>query len=114
MGARGLWPLLLAAGATWGAGCAGPTHLGDGTTGRAARAVFTSQAAREPTKPPAVAATGLDSQEAAIVSEGYRRSLAPRGVAVEEPPVLFVAPSPAGYANTNPMMPPPSVPQGGK
>ncbi len=36
--------------------------------------------------------TGLDSQEAAIIADGYRRSLAPKGAHVEEEPVIMLAP----------------------
>lgn len=93
------------------AGCAGAAHLGDGTTGRAFRAAAAAQAVRPPSQACAAAVTGLDSQEAAIVSDGYRRSLAPKGAAVEEPEVLFVAPQTTGPRRA---LPPPSVPPGGK
>ncbi|MGC4122021.1 MAG: hypothetical protein QM765_47065 [Myxococcales bacterium] len=89
-------------------GCAGPEHLGSGTTGAATRAVATLQAVRPPSKVAAKAATGLDSQEAAIISEAYRRSLAPKGAAVDEPSVLFVAPNSAKAQGR--ALPPPSVP----
>jgi hypothetical protein len=41
---------------------------------------------------PAAAVTGLDSQEAAIISDAYRSRLAPKGVKVEEEPIILVAP----------------------
>lgn len=99
---------LLAAALIAGAGCVGPQHLGDGV-GRSTRMAFDRQAVRPPSEACAVAVTGLDSQEAAIISDAYRRSLAPKGAAVEEEPVLFVAPQPANAMNRP--LPPPSVPQ---
>lgn len=60
--------------------------------GEAYRAVFAKQ--RGPDRPagPPEAAAGLDSQEAAIVADTYRRGLAPEGADVKEEPVLIVAP----------------------
>jgi hypothetical protein len=72
--------------------------------------IATYQAVRSPSQPAAAAATGLDSQEAAIISESYRRSLASKGAAVDESSVLFVAP-PSAQSQNRPL-PPPSVPQG--
>jgi hypothetical protein len=45
-----------------------------------------------PRAKPAVAVKGLDPQEAAIISEGYRARLAPPGADVEEPKMILVAP----------------------
>jgi hypothetical protein len=58
--------------------------------GKSYRAAFERQVANAASKakPPA----GLDSQEAAIVAESYRGSLAPTGTEVEEEPVLIVTP----------------------
>ena len=70
------------------AGCARaritPTH------GLAYSAAFAQQA------PPRAKVTGpvsgLDSQEAAIISASYRRSLAPKDTQAKEEPILLVAP----------------------
>jgi hypothetical protein len=60
------------------------------THGRSYQAAFARQTANPASKaqPP----NGLDSQEAAIVAESYRRSLAPKGTPVNEEPVLVVTP----------------------
>ncbi len=60
-------------------------------------------------KAPAEAARGLDAQEAAIISDGYRRGLAPKGGGAEsgQQPVILM--SPAG--SDRPYTPPPSVPK---
>ncbi len=54
---------------------------------------FAAQRARKD-KPPAVAVNGLDSQEAAIISERYRVTLAPKGqrAPLGEEPVIMMAP----------------------
>ncbi len=39
---------------------------------------------------------GLDSQEAAIIAESYRQSLAPKGTKAPEQPVLLIAPQREG------------------
>lgn len=71
--------------------------------GRSYDAVFAAQrAGGKPT--PAV--TGLDSQEAAIVSGAYRAGLAPKGQKGAEQPVLLLAPS----ARERPQPLAPSVP----
>ena len=102
--------MVLAGAAT--AACAGPAHLGSGTTGEPVRAIQAAQAVRDPSKPPATAAlTGLDSQEATIISGGYRVSLAPKGAPPEEASMLYVAPQ---QQSSDRVMPPPSVPQNGK
>ncbi len=88
------------------AGCARtritPTH------GQAYSAAFAQQA---PAKAKATGpVTGLDSQEAAIISASYRRSLAAKGAQPrEEPQILLVAPPTpgAGYGG---MKLAPSVP----
>jgi hypothetical protein len=59
--------------------------------GQSYDAAFSAQRARSERTPAAVV-SGLDSQEAAIISDSYRASLAPRDRKVEEPPVVLVAP----------------------
>ena len=71
--------------------------------GKSYAAVLAAQSARSA---PAEAVTGLDSQEAAIISEGYRSGLAPSGQKVKEQPVLLVAPP----ARERPQPLAPSVP----
>ncbi len=83
-------------------------HLGDGV-GLSYQEAIAKQAVR-PMNQSAQPVTGLDSQEAAIISESYRRSLAPKGVNVAEEPVLYVGPQPTGLG-TRGLMPPPSVPK---
>jgi hypothetical protein len=67
---------------------------------------FQAQAAPRPGGP-ARAAGGLDSQEAAIVSQTYRTSLAPKDAKPKDQPVLIVAPPSQGGAQKLA----PSVPQ---
>lgn len=59
-------------------------------------------------KAPAEAVTGLDAQEAAIISDGYRSGLAPRqgGTARQESIILMAPPT-----SNQPYLPPPSVPK---
>ena len=57
--------------------------------GESFRASF---AAQHQTKEAASAVTGLDSQEAAIISDAYRASLIPKGVKSAEEPLILVAP----------------------
>jgi hypothetical protein len=74
-----------------GAGCGGrKQHLIEGY-GSSYDPLFASQRVGKPSAP-AVAVTGLDSQEAAIISDDYRQSLAPKGHKVGEEPVVLVAP----------------------
>lgn len=107
---RSLCRLVVAASALAAVGCAGPDHLSEGF-GASTRGAMARQAVRPPDKAPAAPVAGLDSQESSIVSEGYRRSLAPKGAAVEEQPVVLAQPAPAPPART---LPPPSVPSQGK
>ncbi|WP_242343567.1 hypothetical protein [Anaeromyxobacter terrae] len=74
------------------AGCA-REHLTE-THGRAMREIMTAQRANPaaPRGPAPAALDGLDSQEATIIAETYRKSLAPKGERVEEPPVLLLSP----------------------
>jgi hypothetical protein len=110
MGTSGDWRIGLAVLAAAAAcGCSAPEHLTPGF-GESYRAALDRQAIREPGTF-AQPVTGLDSQEAAIISETYRRSLAPKqrqGEALEEP-LIYVAPPDNRMNKAN--MPPPSVPQ---
>ena len=56
---------------------------------------------------PARAATGLDSQEAAIIAETYRTSLAPKEAKPKQEPMLIVTPP----SREVPQKLAPSVPQ---
>jgi hypothetical protein len=99
----------LAVGALLLAACSGHQHLWDGR-GAAYRGTFAAQRA---TRPPGAkrsqAATGLDSQEAAIIADAYRASLAPKGTKMDQQPVLVV--SPQGQGQQQYAVPPPSVPR---
>jgi type IV pilus biogenesis protein CpaD/CtpE len=74
------------------AGCA-REHLTE-THGRATRELFAVQRANPgaPRGPEPKALTGLDSQEATIIADTYRRSLAPEDTRVEEPGMLLLEP----------------------
>jgi type IV pilus biogenesis protein CpaD/CtpE len=89
------------------AGCA-REHLTE-THGRSMRETFTAQQANPgaPRGSAPAALNGLDSQEATIIAETYRRSLAPKGERIEEPPVLLLSPQ-ANRGMQRPL--PPSVP----
>jgi hypothetical protein len=85
---RVLWIAVLVSSA---AGCGWrKQHLGRDFA-RSNDAVFAAQRVRKEA-PPATAVAGLDSQEAAIISDHYRASLAPKGQKVGEEPVILVAP----------------------
>lgn len=84
--------------------CARP-HLTE-TFGRSNRAAFAAQA--PPQAQARKATTGLDSQEASIISGSYRRSLAPKTREVKDQPILLIAPQGTGGAQAQPL--PPSVP----
>jgi hypothetical protein len=78
-------------------GCGARAHITP-TQGESYSAAFAQQAPR----PPKIAGPvrGLDSQEAAIISSSYRRSLAPKAAEAKEEPILLVAPpsqQPGGY-----------------
>lgn len=90
-------------------GCAAPEHLTEGY-GESFRAALERQAI-QPVGCAAEPVSGLDSQEAAIISDSYRRSLLPDGQSLDngDDQLIYLAPRP----RTNPgngMMPPPSVP----
>ena len=90
-------------------GCASRNHLTPGH-GRAYREVLARQAANPEAGKEPVASKGLDPQEAAVIAQGYRASLAPRGERVQQQPMLLVAPS-AEKPRSGDYMPPASVPQ---
>jgi hypothetical protein len=84
--------LAIAAIAALAVGCGGRAHLEPGYA-RSYRGQFDLQRARPPGARPAVAAPGLDAQEASIIANGYRKSLSPkeeRQYGAE--PMLIVAP----------------------
>ncbi len=58
-------------------------------------------------KPPAQAVTGLDAQEAAIISNTYKAGLAPKGATARPESIILMAPPTAN----RPYTPPPSVPR---
>ncbi len=92
-----------AAAASFLGGCGASRHLAQGHG--VSREAFRAQRAA-PVAAAAPDVTGLDSQEAAIVAEGYRRSLAPKGTRVEEQPVILVSPQkPAQRAPLAPSVP---------
>lgn len=92
--------------------CAGVTLLAIGCStptghGESLRAAMRAQTASPPKKQTG-AIEGLDSQEAAIIADSYRRSLAPKGEKVADDSVILVAPSSAS-ARQQPLAP--SVPK---
>ena len=105
------WTMTLLLTALGALGCAAPEHLGDGY-GRSFDTTLSRQAIRPPEKA-AQPVTGLDSQEAAIISDGYRRSLASKGASPEDDSMVYVAPQTNG-SNGRATLPPPSVPPNGK
>lgn len=93
-----------------GAGCADRTYL-TATHGRAYHAALARQAANPNAGAQQPGADkGLDSQEAAVVADGYRDSLARKGQTAPQEPVLLLAPSAREGRSAN-YMPPVSVPQ---
>jgi len=89
-------------------GCASRTHLTPGH-GRAFHEAVARQAANPEAGKQPVASKGLDPQEAAVISQGYRASLASKGGTAEQQPILMVAPS--AQKRSGDYMPPASVPQ---
>lgn len=74
------------------AGCGGrKQHLIEGK-GTSYYAAFDGQAVRRE-HGPATPVAGLDSQEAAIVSQSYRTRLAPKETKPVDQPILMVAPT---------------------
>jgi hypothetical protein len=79
-------------------------HL-DQHHGQSYDAAFAAQ--QGPARAPRAPVTGLDSQEAALISSTYRTSLAPKNAKVKDDPILVVAPP-----NRDRVAPlPPSVPK---
>lgn len=68
---------------------------------------FTVQRERRADKAPAVAASGLDAQESAIISDTYRKGLAGKQGAARQEPLILLSPAQPERSN----MPPPSVPK---
>jgi hypothetical protein len=91
-----------------GLGCTAPEHLTD-SHGVSYHEALTRQAIRPPGES-AEPVTGLDSLEAAIISESYLQSLAAKGQSLDEEDqtLLYVAPRPR---NAQKPLPPPSVPE---
>lgn len=102
------YPSFLAAAAITLCGCAGRAHLWD-AKGRALEDHLALQRAPPAPGKRAGPVQGLDSQEASIIADGYRHSLAPKGVKVEEQPTVIVAPPQQGQPMQ--MLPLPSVPK---
>jgi hypothetical protein len=99
------WIVVLIVIAVAGAGCEWrKQHLTPGF-GSSYDAAFRAQA--PPRKGgPARPADGLDSQEAAIIAETYRTSLAPKDAKPRDEPILIVAPpSPNGAPKLMPSVP---------
>lgn len=72
-------------------GCASREHLGP-RYGVATRAAFAAQVIHPDAGSQAAEVTGLDPQEAAIVSDAYFKSLTPAKQAPREEPLLILAP----------------------
>jgi hypothetical protein len=101
--------LAIAAAVALAVACGGRAHLEPGYA-RSYRGQFAAQRARPPGAKPAVAAPGLDAQEASIIANSYRKSLAPkeeRQYGAE--PILVVAPP--QRTSGHPQLPLPSVPK---
>jgi hypothetical protein len=89
-------------------GCADRTHLTNGY-GRSYHEAIARQTVNPDAGSQPVASKGLDPQEAAIIAQGYRTSLAPKGQTPPQEPMLLVAPS-AQKGRSAEYMPPASVP----
>ena len=92
------------------AGCASRAHMGGGQ-GRATREALERQAVDPKAGEKPHALKGLDSQEAAVVSTTYRRSLTPKQSGNPEDTVLVVQPQGSQGAA---YVPPPSVRERGE
>ncbi|BDG08486.1 hypothetical protein [Anaeromyxobacter paludicola] len=90
------------------AGCGARQHITP-TQGRAYGEALASQRARTPAAGQAQAVRGLDAQEADIIAQGYRQSLAPKDSKVKDEPVLLIAPQQNVARQAS--LPPPSVPK---
>lgn len=94
--------VLLAVGVT--AGCGGRQHLTP-THGRAYRQVIAAQTANPKAGTQARPASGLDSQEAAVISAAYRKNMTGKGERTDDQPMLILAP---GVQQGVPYVPPAS------
>ncbi len=93
--------------------CGARQHMTE-TQAASYRAAFSRQPVAIAQKGPAAPATGLDSQEAALISDAYRRSLLPKTIKqpqqiTEEPIILVTPPSTSSRYGTMPLAP--SVPK---
>jgi hypothetical protein len=95
------------AGLLTGATACDRAHL-TASYGRAYEHAFAVQAVNPGRAADARAVHGLDSQEAAIISSNYRRSLSPKDQSVADRPQLLMYSPRNGLHETN--LPPPSVP----
>jgi hypothetical protein len=86
--------------------CAGRRKHLEADHGRSYQRAFAAQRSSAPGAP-RQAVSGLESQEAAIISDGYRASLAPKEVKVKDEPYIIVAPQ----TRDRPQQLAPSVPK---
>ena len=103
---RALLPVTLAGLLTGAAGC-DRAHL-TASYGRAYDQAFAVQAVNPGRVADSRAVHGLDSQEAAIISSNYRRSLSPKDQSQADRPQLLMYSPRTGLHDAN--LPPPSVP----
>lgn len=103
---RALLPVTLAGLLAGAAGC-DRAHL-TASHGRAYDQAFAVQAVNPGRTADARAVHGLDSQEAAIISSNYRRSLSPKDQSLADRPQLLMYSPRSGLHEAN--LPPPSVP----
>ncbi len=89
------------------AGCGWRKQHLTGSYGLSYDSAFAVQRERRADKPPAVAVSGLDAQEAAIISDSYRHGLVPKGGTARQEPLILLSPA----QQERPSMPPPSVPK---
>jgi type IV pilus biogenesis protein CpaD/CtpE len=99
-------PVTLAGLLTGAAGC-DRAHL-TASHGRAYNQAFAAQAVNPGRAADARAVNGLDSQEAAIISSNYRRSLSPQDQTMADRPQLLMYSPRTGVHEAN--LPAPSVP----
>ncbi len=87
--------------------CAGRPYL-TADFGKASHAIFARQVIHPDAGNKPLASLGLDSQEAALVAESYRRSLTPKGAQVQEeqPLILMAPPTKAPEGKLAPSVPP--------
>ena len=91
--------------------CGARQHITD-THGKSFEAAYSRQPVQLAKKaPPSGPMTGLDSQEAAIISEGYRKSLVPKSMRqqAKDEPIIMIAPPTQSRYGTVPLAP--SVPK---